>query len=73
MTLHVNDEVGCGIIWPSKKIFFTVGGIGTQQVFDFPAEKDTNLNQIFLSVFRSDIHINFGQQAFVNEKEQCTR
>ena len=67
-TLHVDDVVGCGIIWPSKKIFFTVDGIGTQKVFDFPAEKDTNLNQIFPYVSRCDIHINFGQQAFVNEE-----
>ena len=65
--IHFDEIVGCGLIWPVKKIFFTIDGIGTQFAINLADRKGTweeSLDEIIPYFSKEGLHVNFGQGLF---------
>eukprot|EP00795_Rhopilema_esculentum_P004910 gene4910-21245_t len=65
--IHFDEIVGCGLIWPIKKIFFTIDGIGTQFAINLADRKGTweeSLDEIIPYFSKEGLHVNFGQGLF---------
>lgn len=64
--IQFTDAVGCGLIWPSKKMFFTTDGIGANVSIDLADSNcpwSEDLDEIMPYFSKPGLHVNFGQQA----------
>ena len=61
------DTIGCGLLWPLKKIFFTVDGIGVNvsvDLLDSNGMWTEDLDEIMPYFSTTGLHVNFGQHIF---------
>ena len=74
--IQFTDTIGCGLIWPLKKMFFTVDGIGVSfsvDLLDSNGIWTENLDEIIPYVSRSGLQINFGQHVFWSQSMNTSR
>ena len=68
--IQFEETVGCGLLWPLKKIFFTVDGVGTQFSTDLVDSGDQwteNLDEIIPYFSQDRLRVNFGQSLFCSQ------
>ena len=64
-TVHCEEVVGCGLLWPTKQIFFTADGIGTPVLYDLEMSEEVwSLEEIVPYFTERDLTLNFGQNSF---------
>ena len=69
-TIHFEETIGCGLLWPMKKIFFTADGVGTQFSTDLVESGEQwieNLDEIIPYFSQDRLRINFGQNLFCSQ------
>lgn len=66
-SLQFTDTIGCGLIWPIKKVFFTIDGVGSNVSFDLVDMNGIwmeDLDEIIPYFSKPGLQVNFGQQMF---------
>ena len=74
--IQFSENVGCGLIWPSKKAFFAVDGIGINvsvDLLDTDGLWTEDLDEIIPYFSKSGLQINFGQHLFWSHTMNLSR
>lgn len=66
---RVPDVVGCGVVMSTGQVMFTLDGVPTRQLYEFPTSKPSSLaiDNFFPYISCTRIRCNYGQQSFLFE------
>ena len=68
--IQFEETIGCGLLWPLKKVFFSVDGVGTQfstDLVDSGEQWTENLDEIIPYFSQDRLRVNFGQSLFCSQ------